>query len=333
METVLRWLACAGLLMVAGCTSTDLQYLRDGIGTDIFPGADAGAAQYEDAYLGHLCQRAGFARTSADGRACEIPARAGWFTVVQAGMNDIDQRCDAYLAWLDSRRRSSTSILQQIGDTHTAVDALLVATGAGVQPLALAAAAVGLARSSFNNYTSRLLFDVDHSTVQTVVLTRQKRFREDLPVGIDNRPAAVYALRSYLRLCMPYTIETQINTTIKLYERGGLDALADAQDDPMIDARTVGSAVIGRSSEPMRPPAKPPRTISPTRFGSYEESLDPRDIRLFQRAVCVPEDGDLGPPGSSTRLAIQRALNAPSETLTDRAGVLLRRRLRTGATC
>ncbi len=70
-------------------------------------------------------------------------------------------------------------------------------------------------------------------------------------MNIDNRPAAIYALRQYLRLCMPMTIETQINTTVKLFERGGTVALGQAASRPMIDARTVETAVTRVRFSPM----------------------------------------------------------------------------------
>ena len=95
------------------------------------------------------------------------------------------------------------------------------------------------------------MLEVNHSTVQQVVLTRQTKFREDLlgnqamhmsPVIIASRPAAIYALRSYLRLCMPITIETEINTTVAVFERGGAPALM--HKNPMISAKSVGPTVF-----------------------------------------------------------------------------------------
>jgi hypothetical protein len=80
--------------------------------------------------------------------------------------------------------------------------------------------AFGLAADTFTNISSRLLLEVNHSTVQSVVLGYQADFRaKNLKVIIDNRPAAIYLLRSYLRLCMPYSIETSIKNTVTIYHR------------------------------------------------------------------------------------------------------------------
>jgi DNA-binding beta-propeller fold protein YncE len=87
--------------------------------------------------------------------------------------------------------------------------------GVGVNPITIVGIAFGLASDTFMNVRSRLLLEVDKSTVETVVINGQNRYRMGLTrVVIDTRVAAVYALRSYLRICTPFTIENQINTTV-----------------------------------------------------------------------------------------------------------------------
>jgi hypothetical protein len=337
MSILTRFAACVAIpLLAVGCNSVDRQLFREGVGTDLYWSGLPQATQLQDIYVGLICRQAGLPVLQiGDAVACDYTAirSSEWSLFVQAGMNDIDLRCDNYLTWLDSKRRSSGPIHQQILDTQNAAAAILVATEAGAKAIALVGTAFGFAAHTFTNINSRLLFELDQSTVQTVVLTRQNQFRLALPTSIDNRAAAIYALRSYLRLCLPMTIETQVNTTVKLFERGGLEALADSQARPMIDPRIVRSAIIRDATVPMSRPAKAPRVVLPTRFGSFEESLTTRDIEAFQRAVCVTPSGDLGPLRSETRLAIQRALGASDETLTDRKGILLRRKLRAGVTC
>jgi hypothetical protein len=135
-------------------------------------------------------------------------------------MNDIDRRCDSYLAWLDEKRRSREPILKQLADMGAATAAILRATNAGATPIAIVGVAFGLAADTFTNVSSRLLLEVNHSTVQSVVLGYQAEFRAtNVKVIIDNRPAAIYLLRSYLRLCMPYSIEMSINNTVTIYHR------------------------------------------------------------------------------------------------------------------
>lgn len=236
-------------LLVGGCDTLDGRYTKEGIGTDLYAPEIGNQASLQEIYVGFICQQAGLPYDqSGDTLYCREPAVSrNWQVFVQAGMNDIDRRCDGYLTWLDNKRRWVGPIHQQILDTEAATLLILGATAADpTKAIAVVGAAFGLAAHSFTNFNNRFLFEVEKSTVQSVVLTRQQQYREALPKLIDNRPAAIYALRQYLRLCMPMTIETQINTTVKLFERGGTVALQQAAAHPMVDARTVSTATTTR---------------------------------------------------------------------------------------
>ena len=104
---------------------------------------------------------------------------AQWSALVSAGFNDIDRRCDGYLAWLASRRRDRNAILSQISDTRTFTEALLFTTGVGAAPMAIAGLAFGLASNSFTNYYSRLLFEIEKSTISVLVREKRLQYRED----------------------------------------------------------------------------------------------------------------------------------------------------------
>lgn len=241
------WLA----VLLSGCDTLDGRYIREGIGTDLYAPEVINSARLQDVYFGYICNQAGLAvEQVGDVLVCQEPVVSrNWAMVVQAGMNDIDRRCDGYLTWLDNRRRSIGPIHQQILDSEAATLAIIAATAVDpTKAIAVVGAAFGLAAHTFTNFNSRFLFEVEKSTVQSVVLTRQQKYRETLPATIDNRPAATYALRQYLRLCMPMTIETQINTTVKLFERGGTVALEQSASHPMVDAQTVRTANVTRIS-------------------------------------------------------------------------------------
>jgi hypothetical protein len=333
---------CVGVtLLAAGCDPLDRRYFREGIGTDLYTSELPERTQVQDLYVGYICHQAGLSVIPSGGRIplCDegVVTPAGWMMFVQTGMNDIDTRCDSYLAWLDAKRRSSTAILQQISDTRTATEAILAYTAAGPTAIAIVGTAFGFAAQTFTNITSRLLLEVDQSTVQTVVLTRQKQFREDLPRVIDNRAAAIYALRSYLRLCMPMTIETQINTTVKLFERGGVPALRDAQANPMIDARVVRTATIRSATAPIAPPPRTPQVVDSVRVGQFEQRLTAGEIRDFQKVVCQTVDGKFS---ATTRAAILTFLNTNNvkdqafpDRITAKDGTRLRDALDAGPRC
>jgi hypothetical protein len=214
-------------LLVTGCDPNERNYLREGIGTQLYTAETASATELQNIYLDYLCRQSN-PIVGADAPSCAqqvVPANV-WPIIVQAGLNDIDARCDSYLAWLDQKRRENAAILAEISAVRFAVDALTNPNIAGVSGVGLAAisAAFGLATSTVNNFNS-LLLQVDHTTVQTVVVGNRQAFRRDLlgfSSSIENKPAAIHTLRSYLSICMPMTIAANINSTVTVFKQTGI---------------------------------------------------------------------------------------------------------------
>lgn len=287
---------CVALALgLTSCNSLDESYIREGAGIDLFSSGLPETTQLQDAYVAYICgQSSIFASVPGGPIACDVSSfsPAQWSVFVQTGMNDIDQRCDSYLAWLDNKKRWAGPILQQISDVRTATEAIMVATGAaGPYPIGIVGAAFGLATRTFTNVNSRLVLELNHSTVQAVVLSRQRRYRMQLlgdpstnrpAIAIVSRPAAIHALRSYLRLCMPFTIETEINTTITDLERGGVAAVLNNQ--PLINAETVRTAVISDVRRPLPSEGfRPPPGVDTTKV---------RATRL-EKSLCMPQTGQI----------------------------------------
>ena len=236
-------------------------------------------------------------------------------------MNDIDRRCDAYLAWLDDRRRWREPFLKQLHSTAAVTAAVMGLTGVGATPIAIVGAAFGFAQETFVNLSGRLITEVNHSTVQALVLARQNDYRSGLRSKIiPNRPAALYTLRSYLRLCMPMTIEMEINTTITSVERN------NAPPRPLITPTTITATTI--ITDPTRPISRPPVFGPPpaddTRIGPIEKALQKKQIMRYQTLVCAKQDGRLGASGSDTRTKIRAYLiknnfkpQSENDTITD----------------
>jgi hypothetical protein len=307
----------AAALALGGCIES--QYAREGIGSDLYwPGAQT-AAQLQDVYLEYLCRQALPTITAGAVSQCDSSAPvepALWYLIVQAGMNDIDQRCDAYLTWIDERKRTAGPILQEISDIQTATTAIMTATGVGVTPIAIIAAAFGLGTKTFTNINNTLISTADKSTIQAVVLGRRSDYRTGVNgKTIDNRPAAVHALRDYLNLCLPYTIETDINLTVSSYQKGGVAAV-DARTKPntntLVSTRTIATAgtIIHDVNRPLPefPKAPPPNpTGSDPRFNGVERALR---VPALQTACGLEPTGILGVLGSPTRLKLTVYLNS-----------------------
>jgi hypothetical protein len=146
-----------------------------------------------------------------------------WPVFVQAGMNDIDLRCDGFLTWLDARRRDRQPVVAEISAVNAAAHTIMTVSGATPKSLEIVTAAFQLATDTYINWNSRLLLAINQSTVQDIVYTSQGQYREKIKTFlINDRPTAIYLLRNYLRLCMPTTIEANINTTSILVQSGNL---------------------------------------------------------------------------------------------------------------
>jgi hypothetical protein len=150
-------------------------------------------------YVNSVCAQA------SSNAACD----GNWSTFVQAGMNDIDERCDAFLAWLTARRRGEKPINEE-----TVLGRLMTLSGPSPEPLDIVAAAFGLPHPSHAAQNAQRLISVDRLTVLQIVFTGRMQFRSKIKNDVvPDRPAAIRLLRDYLQFCMPSTIEASINAS------------------------------------------------------------------------------------------------------------------------
>lgn len=270
------------LLGLAGCSPSSALSVDDaGAGTELGYSGMGRQTAAQDAYISFICRQAG----APVGNCSAVD----WNDFVAAGMNDIDRRCDLYLAWLDNRKRSQGPIQKQIGDTLTVTTAVMTATGATATAIGIVGAAFGFAHDTFENSYTRLLMEVNHSTVQTIVLSNQKRFRNDISgVRIAGRPQAVYALRQYLRICMPFTIENEINTSITTLQLGGAQALERSMSTPLVDVSSLTREAAKPNSGIKKPPYNLPKNDV---YKSVLEDTKSTSTKLIKSAlanICAP---------------------------------------------
>jgi len=209
-------LLAAAVLAVAGCDpGLDRRYMDEGAGATLYTSDQARQVALLDDYFNFLCDQAH--------ASC-----VDYVALVQAGMNDIDQRCDGYLTWLEARRRDKAPFLAELQAVQTATHTIMTITGSSPQSLDILTAAFGLASATYTQWNSRLLISLENSTVQEVVYNSLGDYRAYIKSWpIPDRSTAVYLLRNYLRMCMPITIEAKINTTTKLVQRGATSAARD----------------------------------------------------------------------------------------------------------
>jgi hypothetical protein len=301
---------------VAGCRlSGDSDFSRNGIGADLYSGDIAQATENLETYFGFICKQANVPTTVAAGEneypVCTYAAftRQDWTIVVQTGFNDIDRRCDAYLAWLENVRLRGSYVNAQLNDTGRLTNAILtsLAPSAGVA-IGIVGEAFGFARSSFNNYQNRALLGFEGSTIKTIVSERRLAFRDEFShVLFRFKPDAVNALRSYLRICMPYTITMDANTYARSISSGmGLPRSFDPAAER--DAIVGENALSARTSESV---ARPNPTNSQLSIAQEEPNVvklfgtgsgkTAASVRAVQTRLCAASDGIVS---SETVLAV-----------------------------
>ncbi|MFB6461111.1 hypothetical protein [Bradyrhizobium tunisiense] len=307
------WGIVAGLvlaLMTASCNTTEEMLIERGIGTELPSDDIVDQTRRMALYLNYLCAQAGMSQVVADGTetgfVCDMKpyGGAGWSLLVRAGFNDIDRRCDSYLAWLNSRRRNRAAILDQITDTRTFTEALLYTTGAGAAPIAIAGLAFGLASNSFTNYYSRLLFEIEKSTVQVLVHQKRLQFREKLGKNIAFQPDAVHVLREYLLICTPFYIEDLINQRTRDSVAG--NEPADKGNADQIRRSIVADSLIRSLPAKPRDPLPPVHPVETMGGGETDsERNTPKVVgQTIQANLCVPTSATFDP---TTREAIRQA--------------------------
>jgi hypothetical protein len=310
---------CVALaLFMSSCSVLEEKLIQEGIGTEL-PVADmAEATRRLDVYLTFLCAQAGgtrlVAETSDAMTSCDMSryGAAQWSALVSAGFNDIDRGCDGYLAWLASRRRDRNAILSQISDTRTFTEALLFTTGVGAAPIAIAGLAFGLASNSFTNYYSRLLFEIEKSTVSVLVREKRLQYRETLNVRIAFQPDAVHVLREYLLICTPFYIEFLVNQRTRDSVAGNTPA--DKGNAEQIRRSILANTLI-RSIPPEGPRGKlpgvagqsggpPPAVKMAGGSTEVEKQLPKSSGQMLQANLCADATGEFD---GSTREAIRQA--------------------------
>jgi hypothetical protein len=300
--------ALVGPVLLSACQ--DAGYLQKGIGTQL-PAADiVQSTSLQDQYFKHLCAQVGYA-------TCDLPTvdRQLWTLVVRQGMNDIDRRCDAYLEWLDNKKRSKGPLIAQSNAVSATAQAIIQIVSPGSAAISIVGIAFGLLNQSIENYQSRLLLEIESSTINSVVLRARLDFRRAIAnKSFTNRPDAEYALREYLRRCLPFAIETQINDLSTLGSRG-----IEITDRNSIFENDLSShSSLG--AEPAQSDTRTnERVVRPKpEFITGAVSADERRLRRtsgieIQRSLCLPGDGDFG---ESTRTAIRIYQDVESKSVT-----------------
>lgn len=284
-------------ITVGGCvpTATDI-----GVGQDLYSRQTPSDTNNLSSYFRQLCAQAHLVASNAS-ETC-----SDYSELVQTGFNDIDQRCDRYLAWIDFKRTEALRVKSGIASLAVTSATVLTIAQAGMDSIGYVAAALGLAVSLYDSYNNSLLVGLESTLIKKIVYERRLEYRRQFAgLNYQRTPEMVFALRGYLRICTPQTIVLDANTfalavasgtqppSLRDTVRQEVDALAIAAGRAPVSPYTAGNQSIRRQT------VKCPecRGLFPENSGFTVD-----DVKSVQAGLCLLNDGK---PGESTLAAVK----------------------------
>jgi len=223
--------------VISGCAGMqDISRLRDG------PGLEPVSAEIKE-YTKNQAEVLAELRTLA-GIAADEPVD-NWNAIIEAGMGYADARCEAYMQALFRLNRNRRTAVSEIGLVGGATAGIMAAAQSAARDVAIVAILFGLAASTVDTLSSNLLFDLDPSSVRTLVMQMQRNYRNALPQDYDSWPAAAAVIRSYAALCVPANIEAEVNLSVKKAVPGAVRGDGATGRPP-----TVTNAIAAPAPEP-----------------------------------------------------------------------------------
>lgn len=197
------------LLLGACATRSNVRTLEAGPGTDFDAQQVQAYTESQTKVLEQLLVAAGQKDVTLDAGPVD------WDRVIDAGMDYADRQCEAYMHALFRLDRDRRTTVAQIGLLGTAAAGLMAAVDAAAKSVSGAAIAFGLAGSSVENLSSNLLYALEPSSVRSLVKGLQTNYRASRGTGWNSRVGAINAIRGYAVLCVPASIEAEVNLSVK----------------------------------------------------------------------------------------------------------------------
>ncbi|MEA2880454.1 MAG: hypothetical protein QOF14_5650 [Hyphomicrobiales bacterium] len=315
---------------LAGCNSWyDRHGVRPVIDAEAVVASTANRQRFMDAFV---------ARARLPGEP--PPGSSDWYFVMDAGFSYVNEVCDAYVQDLFILNRDRDRLKSGLVILDKAANAIMFATGTSQVAMTIVAQAFGVASGGTDVFANSYLYRIEPSSLQKLIKESQSGYRAAAHARareFNYVTAVEQGIQGYLSLCLPATIEARVNDVINR-TRVVADSTQPAgtvidlisSTDPVPPRAAVAASqglVLGRPGAILLD--RPDQTIikqkkvvvidDPNRLTAIEKSMSKNSIRRLQASLCVTADGDLGPRGSDTRVAIKEFLNArklvPSETI------------------
>lgn len=186
----------------------------------------------------------------------QAPATAEeWYRVILAGFNVVDDACISYIddLWILERRRTRNSAL--IAAAGAATSGIVAATSnPNALTLAILAQAFGLASALNTAISDTYLYSQNAATIKKLIRGTTEAYRADLATNFKSDgsnsvkypmasvPAAYHHMREYLALCLPPTIQAQIEDLVTNAKAGPVGS--DPKKNPPGGGTTPSALVV-----------------------------------------------------------------------------------------
>jgi hypothetical protein len=192
------------LVFCAGCVDGGRLRLLTGPEVDINPAELQLYRDNQDAVVQNLLALAGQP-------GAVQPINNDWNPVVEAGIQFVQQRCEAYLDAIFWFNRYKNTTVNQINLLGAGTASALGIAQAAARDIALVALAFGITAQSIEILGSSILYKMDPSAVKSLVTASQGVYLRSIrTIRYTTRPAAMQAIQGYLNLCLPPTLEAQV---------------------------------------------------------------------------------------------------------------------------
>jgi hypothetical protein len=154
--------------------------------------------------------------------------------VVAAGIQYVDVRCDRYMDALFYFNRIRETASREVQFAGAASAAALTILKASTELIGLAPLGIGFLDQTVNNVGRGLLYDLPPHVVRQLVERQQEAYLKAVAKEYTSRPHAMQTIQGYAALCLPATIETEVNRAIAAAEYKPIpwvNPSAPAQDD------------------------------------------------------------------------------------------------------
>lgn len=300
---MLRCIAILICVALASCQPGDGTYLMRGPGYELNAQRASGTSANLYAYMRAMCADAGLAPLST-GYAKVCPSSldsTGYQTMLQAGFNEINSGCKAYVQFIfeermrERRFKSSNSAIQAF------ISGVLTLEGAGTKLFSYLILSSTAANAFYDASRIDPLQGMTVENILKIVNERQTAFEKAaMSRAVTSSPQLVRVWREYQWLCTPLAINSDFNTLAAA-------SIDGTRIDFDADARKLVEGITGTIARVQKfDPSKGLTSTTKTSVvdgavNAIEKALTKNEVMSLQSALCAVRDGTFGP---DTRAAI-----------------------------